>query len=97
MQRFSPYRFSIPLVAVAVLALGSCGGPSETNASGQAEGEPAAAESGGPGAKNTPPRPDTYVPYRCSVCSCRVFMGDGATCSRPSCEHPWSDHQSPLK
>ena len=95
MTRFSPYLFCVPLIAATVLALGSCGGSPETASAGQAEGERAAGESKGRAKSNEPGPPDTYVPYRCSQCGGRVFMGDGAYCNRPSCEHRWTEHQRP--
>jgi len=95
MTRFSPNMVFIPLVAAAMLVLGSCGGSSETDPDEQAGGEQAAAETRGPAASNEPGPPDTYVPYRCSQCGCRVFMGDGAYCSRPACKHSWQEHQRP--
>jgi hypothetical protein len=92
MTRFSPNLLCVPLVAAALLALGSCGGSSSETS----PGDEAAAESKSPAARsNEPGPPDTFVPYRCSVCACRVFTGDGAYCNRPSCQHHWSDHQRP--
>ena len=96
MTRFSPNLVCIPLVAAAMLVLGSCGGSSETDPDEQAGAKQAAAETSDTAKANEPGPPDTYVPYRCSVCStCRVFMGDGAYCNRPSCEHRWTEHQRP--
>ncbi len=95
MTRFSPYLYCVPLVAAALLALGSCGGSSEASPDEPAEGAKAADAATSRAASNEPGPPDTYVPYRCSVCSCRVFMGGGAYCSRPSCQHHWTDHTRP--
>jgi len=95
MTRFSPKLACIPLVAATMLVLGSCGGSSETGSDEQAAGGKAAAETRGPAASNEPGPPDTYVPYRCSQCNCRVFMGDAAYCNRPACKHSWQEHQRP--
>jgi len=95
MTRFNRSLFYVPLVAAAVLVLGSCGGSSETTPGEQAEGGQAAADTSGPAKSNEPGPPDTYVPYRCSQCGCRVFMGDAAYCNRPSCQHHWTEHQRP--
>jgi hypothetical protein len=95
MKRFTPYLICAPIIAAAMLALGSCGGSSETSPDVQAEGEQAAAEATSEAGGTKPDRPDTYVPYRCSICSCRFFTGDGANCNRPSCQHHWTDHQAP--
>jgi hypothetical protein len=95
MTRFSRSLFYVPLAAAAVLVLGSCGGSPETASGGQADSGRTAAESRDPAKSNEPGPPDTYVPYRCSQCGCRVFMGDGAYCNRPSCEHRWTEHQRP--
>ena len=90
MTRFSPNVVCIPIVAAAMLVLGSCGGSPET-----APDEQATAETGGTAKSNEPGPPDTYVPYRCSQCGCRVFMGDAAYCNRPACKHSWQEHQRP--
>jgi hypothetical protein len=95
MTRFSPKLACIPLVAAAMLVLGSCGGSSETGSDEQAAGGKAAAETRGPAASNEPGPPDDYVPYSCSQCGCRVFMGDAAHCNRPACKHSWQEHQRP--
>ncbi|MHC4219376.1 MAG: hypothetical protein ACYSU7_13090 [Planctomycetota bacterium] len=97
MMRIRPYRVCAPILAAAMLALASCGGSSESDegAAGPAEGGDAAAKSTAPVAGGEPGPPDDYVPWECSVCSCRVFTGEGATCNRPACQHHWSDHQRP--
>jgi hypothetical protein len=96
MTRIRPFRVCVPFFAAAVLALASCGGSSESEEGGAAPpegGDTARPES--PSAGGEPGPPDDYVPWQCSVCSCRVFTGEGATCGRPACQHHWSDHQRP--
>jgi hypothetical protein len=93
MSRIRPSLLCVPIMAVAVLALVSCRGSTEASPGDEAENARTAAEAREEARRNEPPPPDDYVRYRCSKCSCRVFMGDGAYCSRPSCRHHWSEHQ----
>jgi hypothetical protein len=95
MTRFSPSLLCAAFIAAAMLALGSCGGSSETSPDEQAEAEQAASAAASEAAGKEPGPPDTYVPYRCSTCGCRVFTGEAAYCNRPSCKHHWTEHQPP--
>lgn len=96
-MRSAKARLLCPLLLSFGFAAAGCGGGDD--ASGEMGGETttAAAKSTKPEPSGrTDPRPADYVPYRCSQCSCRVFMGDEAICSRPTCQHHWSDHQSKI-
>lgn len=89
----------VALLGVLVLGLAACGGGDD----------PATPEDGAKTTKtsektvseaqraNEPGPPADYVRSRCTKCSCRVYMGDGGYCTRPSCKHSWKDHQRPAQ
>lgn len=89
----------VPTLAIAVtMLLAGCGGASESEGgtAGQASSTTASNSTGKKTASGrTDMPPADYVPYRCTECSCRIFMGDGPDCSRPACKHHWSAHQQP--
>jgi hypothetical protein len=95
MKRFSLRLVCTLAVAAAVLSLASCGGSSDAGSEDEAASEGAASGGSGPEVRSAEGPPESYVRYRCSICSCRVFSGDGAYCNRPNCGHHWSDHQRP--
>ncbi len=88
----------IPLVAMALLLLPACG--SDEDASDQSDDATEATSKGADTKAAAKPKggpPADYVKWKCSTCSCRVFAGDGAECTRPSCRHNWSEHQRPAE
>ena len=73
-------------MAAILLTMTACRDSSSASTGGESPDAPKASQKGPPA---------DYVRSRCAMCSCRVFMGDAAECSRPSCRHHWQEHQRP--
>ena len=72
-------------VALALLMMTACADSS--SASGEVDTQQAGGVEPGP--------PADYVRSKCSECSCRVYMGEQGSCTRPACRHGWKNHQRP--
>ena len=83
---------SVLMAAAVTLAAGCGGGASSEEAASEGVAETTAKAPATQAAGRSDMPPDDFVPYRCMTCSCRVFVGDGANCGRPTCDHHWSVH-----
>ncbi len=78
-------------LAGVLLTMTACRDSSSASTGDEISDAPGALEAGKP--QHGPPA--DYIRSRCGMCSCRVFMGNAAECTRPSCRHHWQEHQRP--
>ena len=93
MRTFNGRLAWVAVAAAAVLVLSGCRDSTSASTTDEAVPEPPA-KAAGP-IESSEPQPADYVRFRCDACQCRVFVGDGANCTRPACDHHWRHHQRP--